>query len=506
MASLTVFDGAGSIGGNKLYLESEGKGLLLDFGMNFKQMEKFFEEYLRPRSGRGIHDFLALGLVPPLDIFQLALFPSDMRGLSLRELEVNGLLLSHAHMDHAGCIGLLKREIPIYCTPMSAAILKAHRDVVKSELGNEIVYFAPREPFEKDDRVLRASRQANFVGRDFFLLDEPSRELKEFWASAPGGRGLDPGALREIEEPPLPINGFEVDHSIYGAAAFAVETDAGWVVYTGDLRLHGERGEKTEEFVKEASGLDPKVLVIEGTRIGEEKGRAESESDVYAHCLSAVQEEKGLVVADFSPRNFERLETFIKVARETGRHLLVLAKDAYMLDAVKAVDGKDRMENVMIYQELREEKFGWEASVRGRFGEKFVDPREVAEAPGNYILCFSFWDIKHLLDIRPEGGLYIYSSSEAHNEEDVFDFKRLWRWLQLFDIRTRGFQMARGRPVFEPGFHASGHASAEELVELVNEIGPKLIVPIHTEHPSFFRKTWGRKAKILKNGEALQLS
>jgi len=35
MVSLTVYDGANGIGGNKLYLEENGKGVFLDFGKNF---------------------------------------------------------------------------------------------------------------------------------------------------------------------------------------------------------------------------------------------------------------------------------------------------------------------------------------------------------------------------------------------------------------------------------------------------------------------------------------
>lgn len=37
----------------------------------------------------------------------------------------------------------------------------------------------------------------------------------------------------------------------------------------------------------------------------------ESEEIVFKNCLKMVGESEGLVIADFSPRNFERLETFL---------------------------------------------------------------------------------------------------------------------------------------------------------------------------------------------------
>ncbi len=48
MASLTVYDGAMGIGGNKIYLEKEnGQGVFLDFGKNFGKYGIFFEEFLK---------------------------------------------------------------------------------------------------------------------------------------------------------------------------------------------------------------------------------------------------------------------------------------------------------------------------------------------------------------------------------------------------------------------------------------------------------------------------
>ena len=34
MTSLTIYDGANTIGGNKIFVEEKGKGVFLDFGMN----------------------------------------------------------------------------------------------------------------------------------------------------------------------------------------------------------------------------------------------------------------------------------------------------------------------------------------------------------------------------------------------------------------------------------------------------------------------------------------
>ena len=63
ITSLTVYDGAHGIGGNKIYLEEKGKGVFLDFGKNFGNYGFFYEEFLKNRDTRGIHYMMYLDLL-----------------------------------------------------------------------------------------------------------------------------------------------------------------------------------------------------------------------------------------------------------------------------------------------------------------------------------------------------------------------------------------------------------------------------------------------------------
>jgi len=45
--------------------------------------------------------------------------------------------------------------------------------------------------------------------------------------------------------------------------------------------------------------------------------------------------------------------------------------------------------------------------------------------------------------------------------------------------------------------HCSGHASSVDLNYILDQIKPKLIIPIHTEHPEFFRTFRGVEALTL---------
>jgi ribonuclease J len=97
--------------------------------------------------------------------------------------------------------------------------------------------------------------------------------------------------------------------------------------------------------------------------------------------------------------------------------------------------------------------------------------------------------LKHLLDIKPSSWNYIYSSCEAFNEEMEIDFKRLWHWLERFNINSCGFCLdEKGDPIFEKCYHASGHASGEDITWAIDQIDPDHIVPIHTGARDWFAK------------------
>jgi len=495
---LRILDGADSIGGTKILLDTGDKRLLLDFGLNYKRYGLYFEEYLKPRSSRGIADLWRLGLIPHHpDLYRDDLWPDDLKKEG-EPLAVDLILISHAHMDHCGLLGVVRPEIPVAATPPTWAILKAVQDAGKSEFYAETVYAVPRERLE-DPRALKATgwRSGAAWGREIYLVGEAPSGLEEFLCCPPNprGRALKPGKICFLDDTPgsCEVRAFGVDHSIPGAVGYAVETDAGWVVYTGDLRLHGRSRGETLRFVEEVRRLRPILLLIEGTRAGPLGGENPTEEEVAERAYDIVTESEGkLVIADFSPRQVERLQSFLEIAREAERVLLILAKDMYLLEALEAcgyLEGVVESPYLGIYDDVVVSPGAWEKGIRERHGGRMVGPEEVRETPGRFILAFSFWDLKNLLDIEPEGGVYIYSSSEAHGEEQEIDMRRLWEWLKYFRMEVHGFWIdGEGRPHFSGGLHASGHAGPDDLLFIAKEISSKILVPVHTECPSFYLK------------------
>lgn len=497
MLSITCYGGVREIGGNKVLLEDQDTRVFFDFGFPFKKRARFFEEFLSPRPGAGLLDLLETGLLPPLQ----GALRQDLAGKDLwdrfkshphyRELSVNGVLLTHAHVDHAGYISFLRDDIPVYTTVMTAFISKAMQDSAPPNFEREVCYSLPRGTKKG---YLRSA--GTYKPRPYAFVDCPalSEEAQDFWYSSPVRKKpltsetylCSPEKIGNLK-----LRYFPVDHSIPGATAFAVETSCGWVGYTGDLRFHGGSSHQTEEFVEQLQQLQPYVLMCEGTRLQEERGASEEEA--YRNCLGAVQNAQGLVIADFGARNIERLVSFYNIAQETGRKLVIMGKDAYLIDAMHLASPIappiDEYENVLIYKDFKSRLSSWEAEIHRRYSEKLISAQEVRENGDDLILCLSFGDALDLVDIAPRGGIYLYSSSEVFDEEGAMDMRRLTNWIDHFNMYTIGLpreDLNWEIPEGEKGYHSSGHACGADLLDLIRRINPTILIPIHTEDPDYF--------------------
>ena len=511
MTKVTIYDGAATIGGNKVYIEEKNKGVFLDFGTNFAKYKVFYQEFLSDRSARGIYDLVSLNLIPKLNIYRKDLIPSDLDLSSFPKLNIEAVLLSHAHLDHFGNIGLLDKKYPIIASPSTIMLLKAILDTSSARLGSDVAYFSEKSQYDKDYRILKTNRREKRgdIGRNFICTNKFSESFKEFLStSTKKNREIEPGNLctSDTISAPFEIKPYIVDHSIYGATAYILEGDT-TIAYTGDFRLHGKKADKSRNFVEAARNSS--ILIIEGTRASREEIEEESEEIVFNNCLDAVKNSKGLVIADFSARNFERLENFQTIAETVGRTLIITSKDAYLLRALEKADGIDRTKKVLIYKELRAGSRNWEDFYfKKEVGEKkYIDPKKISQSPDKFLLCFSLFDMKHLLDIKPVGGTYVYSSSEAFEEESEYDFLRLTKWIETFGFKIYGYEIVeqegRDKPEFVKGYHASGHVSQTDIRWAIETIDPDVIIPVHTDNPAWFTENFDN-AILLNDGQSYE--
>jgi len=452
MVDLTFYGGINEIGGNKILLEDRKIRVLLDFGFSFSKNKKFHSEFLQPRLCNGIGDFLDLGIIPDIDgIYRNDLLKNEGRKTSTYP-QINGVVLTHAHADHAWHISLLHEGMPIHCGVTTKVILKSSQETGLMPYYGDFYWF-----------------RENFINRS--RKPERVRNFKIFKT----GEKIRIGGL-EIE----PVH---VDHSIPGAYGLIIHTSSGDIVYTGDLRIHGPMEHFTEAFIERASKTIPEVLICEGTRIHEQE-RGLSEKEVFYRIKEYITNTKNLVVCNFSIRDIDRFKTFYLAAKESGRKFTLTLKQAYLLKTLRENDRSLALpdiedDNIAIY--LHREKWGrfedddyrgWEREfLRCKNAINFED---IHRRPKDFIFYCDYYSMNELIDVKPEeGSSYIYSLSEPHDEEQEIDFKRMKNWLGHFNLKYLEA-------------HSSGHACQKDIKELIEKINPKKVIPVHTEHQELF--------------------
>ena len=513
MVSITVHGGAGEIGGNKILLEDGTHRVFLDFGMSFTKMGGFFEEFLQPRTNSGLRDLLALGVLPAIDgiyrqdLLELDRLKETLAGLgvpdaslwaadvrSYKEVKdrdgrpaLDAVIVSHAHMDHFQHVSMLDESVPVFCSETTKAVIETAEEISSGGFGTDVINVGKRSIIAQ--------------GSGAFFPGTPKVEVKCVPRPVNAVCAREPFAVGAMEAELHPV-----DHSVPGATAVALKTGGKRIVYTGDLRFHGTAGHLTQAFRDALAGSRPDVLIAEGTRV--EKDAPDSETGVAEECTRLVsQAGPALAMVAFAWKDTTRYRTMIDVARATGRTLVISAKLAYLLHKLSSLpDAAVRPAcdepNVKVYLKRKGSMLysqsdyvgtkydlgystEWDKSDCSTIHTEHYDcgvrAYDIAADPGRYLLHLDFYELNELIDLRPPpGSVYVSAVSEPFNMEMELDRNRLRSWLQRFGVNP---------PDFEPIYaHASGHASGPELIEMVRAISPKVLIPVHTEHPEVFQQ------------------
>ncbi len=432
MNKITFYGGVNEIGGTKILVETKESAFFLDFGRSFAGERKYFDwPLLQPRK---VDTLLKLGLLPSLrDIYK------TKENRSFKETQIEGVFITHAHTDHCDYIRWLRDDIKVYATPISQAIILA-REASSHPISTEY-----RMACFKDGVIIKEKE---------IIPVEAERKVR----------------LKGCEIKPL-----KVDHSVPGAAAYLVQAEGLKLAYTGDFRCHGSCSQLTEEFIEKAAKFNPDVLIIEGTNIA--RGSLSTEAEVEAKISKLVSRSNGLILASFSIVDFDRLKTFYQVAKSNKRKIAVSTKQIFILHSLcqqgLLAFPDEFIDELYVFYRKKEKLLLWEKKALN-LGLKEIDIQEVEKHQSEFILSFSYYDMNEAIEIKfKPGSVFILSQSEPFNEEMEIDFQKLLNWLEYF-----------GLPIYT--VHASGHASAFELREVVERVKPKKVFLVHTDRPRLY--------------------
>lgn len=355
-------------------------------------------------------------------------------------ISCDGILISHAHSDHYKFISLINRQIPVYTSPETLSII------------NTVFQTLPKT-FENDYSKI------NF---------KPFKSSKTF-------------PINDIEI--LPI---EVDHSIIGANSFLIYTNTARIFYTGDFRAHGKRKNLFFQLIDKIKEEKIDILITEATRAIDFS--LMDENDVEKKLYEILSKEKSFIFIDVSLLDLDRISTILNISSTFERSVIIPPRLAYYLLSLQQKLGLKfpLTENILIYEKERWKKEEWIKDTYSSYpSSKKITKNEILKDPNRYIFITTFLSPLELKELEPpEGSVFILSSSEPFDEERELAFDRLINWLEFLGIPSTQV-------------HSSGHIDIFSLKNFINQIKPKIVIPIHTSYPELVGKFLSGVSKVI---------
>lgn len=349
------------------------------------------------------------------------------------------ILLSHAHLDHVGLLHHTRPEIPIHAT----------RGTSKMMLAGAV--FASRPSLDR------------------------SRHIP-----------VSPGISFQVGG--ITVTPFAVDHSTFGCLAFLLEAEGKRLLYSGDLRRHGRKPGMMRTLVEQIVPRNIDVLLMEGTHSGGEKEQGLSEFDLEERVVALVRSAPALVLAAFSPQDVDRLVTLYRAAQRTNRTFVADAYAAFVLHLVQheaRIPPPKRDKGIRIYHNASFRRRSIESLTR-LFEPDRIELDEVLTDPD-----------RHLMVFRPSMTALDFGGHIPSRSRVIFS---CWKgYLANPDWVELQKQVADANGDFVPA-HASGHIYLADLIKLVGDLDPKVVIPIHTFEPARFHHHFAN-AVLLTDGE-----
>jgi len=520
MVELKCYGGIEEIGGNKLLLNFTEGSVFLDFGQSFKAEGHFFEEYLQPRSKSSFYDLSLLGILPQINgIYRKDAFcPEEFATCDqlsepywdtalkshedadeAEEWTPDAVFLSHAHMDHCGYVGYLG-NIPLFCSEETQTLIKSIDDVGNlTGFESEIIELKRRKVKQRAETSKKGFFPLSYYVGTGDTINRCYKTLKNNEAQT---------TKNEIS-----ITGFNVGHSVPGSMLSLIEADGKQILYTGDIRFHGRYQPDLSGF----TGLKPDLMITEGTNIDDPE--PDNEEQVKTDIQEIISSTDQLVMVGFAWKDIERYETVRDAALAEERipvfdprlayTLARLERDIYDEDAKVFVERSAGMIYSPCDYSGYKHKVGlmdfdeWSSVPATRKTdtthlEKGTTTLDLRADPSAYVLHLDYYRFKNLLDLgQIPGSTYIRAQCEPFNKRMELSEERLIHWLDFFKINEENDH----KPY---QCHASGHACGPDIIQFIEAVDPKKLVPIHTENPKKFEGI-ATEVIIPKLGEAISI-
>ncbi len=272
------------------------------------------------------------------------------------------------------------------------------------------------------------------------------------------------------------IKFFQTEHSIMDAVGVIIETPEGTVIHPGDWAMERDKkGKPLLDYSHLQKLPKPTVLMLESLGAIHEKHRDNTE-EVHKNLQNIIGNAQGRVIIGTFSSQIERIKWVIDEAQKLGKKV--------------ALDGYSMKMNMEISQELGYIKINKDTLIDIREIHKHKDSKVIiictgAQGEENAALP-RIMNGEHRFIKMKRSDTIIFSSSVIPGNERTIQ--------RLKDNLYRQCDNVIHGEIMD--VHTSGHASQEDILEMLEMVKPNFFIPVHGNH--YFLKEAALLAK--RNG------
>lgn len=382
--------GQEEVGRNMTVFEFDNDIIILDMGLQFPEEDMPGIDYIIPDT-------------------------SYLRG---KEKNIQGIILTHGHLDHIGASPHLLPRLgwpTVYASKLTITLLKKRLE------------------------------ESNLVQ---YLKTEEIQSVRDI---------LNFGKMR--------VSFFDVSHSIMDAIGVIIQTPSATIIHPGDWKydLDPVRGPKTDfsHLAKWNTKTAPSILMMES--IGSTKeGHQLSEREIFENVRNIIAKAPGrVIVATFSSM-VERVGQLISVAEE--------------LDKKVALDGYSMKLNMQIAKEIGYLKFKPSTLIDIRRIQDYPKQKVIVICTGaqgeDRAVLMRIANGEHKSVKIEKSDTIIFSSSVIPGNERTVQRLKDSLYRQGADVIHKEIM----------DVHGGGHALIEDIKLLIKEVRPYYLLPVYANH------------------------
>ncbi|MFA6393419.1 MAG: MBL fold metallo-hydrolase [Patescibacteria group bacterium] len=413
-----IHRGAKEIGGSCVEVWTEKTRILLDYGLPL--VENNGSEF-------NINNYKALTGKELIEKNILL----DVKGIYKDDNDIiDGIVLSHAHLDHYGLFDFLNPKLQCYLGRATGKIIE-----LNSLFTPQSIHIAHPIYFEKEKT---------------FQIGDIS--ITPYWA----------------------------DHSAFDAYSFLIEAGEKRIFYSGDFRGHGRKAKVFQWFIHHAP-RDVDYLLLEGTSIGREDKLCKTETELEDDFVALFRQPNKINLVYTSGQNIDRLVSIYRACLKTDK---ILVADVYVAEILRelsefakipypSADFKN-LRVIFPYYTCKRLTGKGKEKILYQFKEFKITKEEMDIQPDKIVMIVRPSMQKDLDYIKNmDGGNLIYSMWDGYMEKS--NTKKFISYLT-----KRKFALHK--------IHTSGHADIKSLEEMADALNPKAIIPIHTFEAGKYRE------------------